>query len=147
MRNINDHFTFLIDFLNIAYYSKINGKPRLSNYELVKEQLIKLYPEVKIYGIADPKTPYVIDEKIKYEKFVNKGEIIQVGPKEQADYYMIKYAEKDSFCFLITNDSFKDYRFNDGLKERIIPFCIINDKVIFSKKLKNVNYSMSRMCK
>ena len=48
---------------------------------------------------------------------------------------MIKYAENKENCYIITNDAFRDYNINDGLKQRIIPVCIIENEVIFSQKL------------
>ena len=86
-------------------------------------------------GIADPSAPYSIDQEEKYRLLINEGDVIQVGSGEEADYYMIAYARNKPYCFIITNDGFKDHKIHDNLKKRVIPVCIINDEVIFSKKL------------
>lgn len=124
---------FLIDFLNVAYLLKENGKPRIKNVELVVGKLKLLSPLTKVICIADPSTPYIIDNKKKYKKLIDEGQIVQVGSGEEADYYMIKYAENKSNCCIITNDGFKNHKFNENLKNRIIRVSIINSEVIFSK--------------
>ena len=126
---------FLIDFLNIAYLIKDNGKPRIKNVELVIRKLKLLSPLNKVICIADPSTPYVIDNKKKYKAFIDEGQIVQVGSGEEADYYMIKFAENKSDCCIVTNDGFKNHEFNENLKDRIIRVSIINNEVIFSKSL------------
>lgn len=116
---------------------KDNGKPKLCNFERVRNKLLSLDPTAEIIGIADPSSPYVIDQKEKYESYVDNGIIIQVGPREEADYYMIIYANNNRDCYIISNDGFKDYKIQDNLISRVVPVCIINGEVIFSRKLKN----------
>lgn len=124
---------FLIDFLNVAYVLKEKGKPRIKNVELVVKKLKLLSPLAKTIYVADPSAPFKIDNKEKYEKLIDNGEIVQVGSGEEADYYMIKYAENKSYCCIVTNDGFKNHKFNENLKNRIIRVSIINGEVIFSK--------------
>lgn len=144
MESKKDDSVFLIDFLNIAYLSKENGNPRLSNYEKVRDKLKSINPKAKVLAIADPHAYKRINYQEKYEALIDKGEIIQVGSGEEADYYMIQYAKPYQNCCIISNDSFKDHNLNRDIKKRIIPVCIINNEVIFSKKLKefpkNSNY-------
>lgn len=126
---------FLIDFLNIVNVSKINGKPKLLNYLLVKEKLSILFPNCKVCAVADPGAPWVIDQKNKYENLHDKGEIIQVGPGEKADYYMLKYLEEFPDCYIISNDGFKEYNLKSQVRDRVIHLCIIENVVFFSEKI------------
>ena len=128
----------LIDFLNVAYHKKINGKASLKNFHVVRKKIRALSPKTKVLGIADPSAPYSIDERKGYKQLVDKGIVIQVGPGEEADYYMIKFAENKKNCYIFTNDAFRDYEVSEELKNRIIPICIIEDDVIFSKKFENI---------
>ena len=113
---MNQTSVYLIDFLNIAH---LNGKPKLHNYELVRNELLSLDPTALIRGIADPHARKKIDDKVQYEILKRNGEIIQVGPDEEADFYLIKYAEDKPHCFIITNDRFKPYKPKNGLKKRM----------------------------
>lgn len=123
---------FLIDFLNIAYQS---GKPELRNFELVLSKLRSLDPSATILGIADPHSIKVIDDQDRYEQLVKTGVIRQVPSKGEADFYMLKFAEMKPNCYLVSNDTFKDYELKNGVKERIIQLTIIGDEVIFSEKI------------
>ncbi len=134
MENNEKFCIILIDFLNIAYHKKQNGKADLDNFNLVRKKVLSLFPKAKVYGIADPSTPYSINKRNQYRKLVGEGVVIQVGPGEEADYYMIKYAENKKNCYIITNDAFRDYNINYKLQERIIPVCIIESEVMFSQK-------------
>lgn len=118
--------------------SKVNGKPRLRNYNLVKKSLLTIKPKVKIFGIADSTAYRAIDQKDEFELLRNNGEIVQVTSGEEADYYLIKYAENKKNCLIITNDRFNNHNISNNLKNRIIPVVIIDDEVIFSEKLSRI---------
>jgi len=126
---------FLIDFLNIAFLNRYRNKARLVIFNLVKKKIRDLYPFSKILGVADPSTPYKIDNRYKYEKLKQNQIISQVGPGEKADYYLLEYAKNHPNCFIISNDAFKEYDIKEQLRKRIIPVGIINNEVIFSQKL------------
>ncbi|MFX1500763.1 MAG: hypothetical protein ACFFDH_07340 [Promethearchaeota archaeon] len=135
MESENQTIVALIDFLNTAYLIKHKRKPKLENYEKVRAKLQSIDSRIKVLAIADPQSINIINQKKNYESYRDKGEIVQVGPGEEADYYMIKYAEKNPNYCIISSDGFKNYNIEETLKERVIPVCIINGEVIFSKKL------------
>lgn len=123
---------YLIDFLNIAYYF---GKAELATYLLVQKAVQSIDPSAEIITVADPHAYRVIDDKQGFKALKKSRELIQVGPSEKADFYLIQYAKDKPHCFIITNDAFRDYEINDGLKDRLIRFTIIKDEVIFSENL------------
>ena len=131
----NEDLIFLIDLLNIALINRDRNKAKIENFELVKNILQDKYIGCKVIGIADPSAPYKINNKSIYENYVRKGIISQVGPGEKADYYVIRYAKNHPNCLIISNDAFREYDIRKELKNRIIPVTIINNEVIFSKKL------------
>ena len=131
----NEELIFLIDFLNITLINRDRNKAKIENFELVKNFLQDKYTGCKVIGIADPSAPYKINNKSIYENYVQKGIISQVGTGEKADYYMIQYAKNHPNRLIISNDAFREHDISEELKIRIIPVTIINNEVIFSKKL------------
>ena len=112
--------TFLIDFLNVAHLKKHNGIPTVNSFKLVRKKILSLDPIAKIFGIADPSSPFKVNSIEKYEKLRDAGIIRQIGPGEKADPYMIKFAESRPHCCIITNDKFEDYAISDELRKTII---------------------------
>jgi hypothetical protein len=138
-----DIITVIVDTLNILYQSA-SGKPRVQTFQLVKQAITARLPGATIFFLADASTRHKIDDKDTYEKICKTEGIIQTPAGEQADDYLIAYAEKKPFCLIISCDRFRDHTIGEGLFRRIIPAVIIGEDVIFSKKLDNVLQSFEK---
>lgn len=128
-----------IDGSNIAY-SRFNGikKPILSDILTVYDYLINLgFKLKKIHCICDPTLKYNIDKPIDYQALIREGVIIE-APKV-ADDFILSFALKHDFCFIISNDRFRDYieqlPSKQWLEERRISFMIIDNKVCLSPNI------------
>ncbi len=131
-----------IDGSNVAY-SSFNQwrKPLLSNILNLIDYLVenlKLSKE-NIYCICDPTLKYKIDKPIEYKILIKEGLIIE-APKV-ADEFILSFALKREFCFIISNDRFRDYfdqlPSKQWIEERRVSFMIINDDVCLSP---NISY-------
>ena len=93
----------------------------------------------KIHCICDPALKYYIDKPIEYEALLREGLIIE-APKE-ADEFILSFALKLDFCFIISNDRYREYidqlPSRQWLKERAISFIIIDEKICLSP---NISY-------
>ncbi|HEC37715.1 MAG TPA: hypothetical protein ENI29_05720 [bacterium] len=140
-----------IDGSNIAYsrHNKLK-KPRLSDILLVFDYLIKTL-EIKkenIRCICDPSLKYYIDKPIEYNVLIEERIIIE-APKV-ADEFILSFALKHEFCFIVSNDRFRQYinqlPSKQWLEERRISFLLIDNQVCLSP---NINYEkdfcLSRM--
>jgi len=123
-----------IDGSNVAYSSfNTFKKPLLSNIINLIRYLVQdlKFIKEKIYSICDPTLKYKIDKPIEYKMLFKKGLIIE-APKV-ADEFILSFALKHEFCFIISNDKFREYinqlPSKQWLEERRISFMIINDKV------------------
>jgi len=131
-----------IDGNNVAYtnYTK-HSKPLLSNIINVICYLIEEIGFLRnnITCICDPSLRYYIDKPAEFKMLVKEG-VIHEAPKV-ADEMILNFALKHEFCFIISNDRFKEYidqlPSKEWLEERRIPFMIIRDNVTISP---NVEY-------
>ncbi len=130
-----DTIDIVMDFSNIVHENQTYYIAKLSNYEFVKSEIIRIIPRANLIPIADARTRHKIDEKSKFENKIVKNEIIQAPAGEKADYYILKYAKRHYSSLVISNDLFRGYPNKNGLEKRIIPYKIINNDVIFSEKL------------
>lgn len=124
----------LIDVSNICH----NGqkKPKLINFLQVLEYLIneiKIIPE-NIFSICDPNLRFVIDDKKEFERLLRKGSIF-ISPKI-ADEFILLLAQKFEFCFIVSNDKFRQYSEQipdrNWLKIRKISFMVMKGYVCLS---------------
>ena len=124
---------FLIDFLNIANLEKRNKwYPSMVAYNRVWKKLkYDLFPEARIFAIADPHAPARIYETEEYEDCVRYGYIIQVPSGKEADEYILRYAKDRENCYIISNDKYEEYVFEDELRNRIIT---VYDIILLIKK-------------
>ena len=129
-----------IDGNNIAYFKfKKYDKPKLSNILLMIEYLIKVLGvnEKNIHCICDPSLKYYIDKPIEYKALIREGRITQ-APKV-ADEFILSFALKHEFCFIISNDKFREYidqlPSKQWLEERRVNFMIIDDEVCLSPNI------------
>jgi len=137
-----NEFPIYMDVNNIAY-SRYNNlkKPVLSDILLVCDYLINRsgFKKENVYCISDPSLKYYIDKPIEYQALIGEGIIIE-APKV-ADEFILSFALKHEFCFIISNDRFREYLeqlpSKEWLEDRRISFMIINEEVCLSP---NLNY-------
>jgi len=132
-----------IDVNNVAYtHFRKYGKPLLSEVLLLLDYLINKigFPKENLYCICDPSLRYYIDKPNEFNALVNEGLILE-APKV-ADEMILGFALKYKFCFIISNDKFRNYieqlPSRQWLEDRRIPFMIIGDDVCLSP---NINYT------
>lgn len=129
-----------IDGSNIAYF-RFNKyeKPVLSDIILSINHLIEEFGFAKenIHCICDPSLRYHIDKPIEYEA-LGREKIIIEAPKV-ADEFILSFALKHEFCFIVSNDKFRNYLdqlpSREWLEERRISFMIIGDEVCLSPNI------------
>ena len=132
-----------IDGNNVAYtnYTK-DSNPLLSNIVNLISHLIKEigFFRNNIICICDPSLRYHIDKPSEFKILVKEG-VIHEAPKV-ADEMILNFALKHKFCFIISNDRFKEYidqlPSKQWLEERRVPFMIIGENITISP---NVDYS------
>lgn len=124
----------LIDVNNICH----NGqkKPKLINFLQVLEHLIneiKILPE-NIFSICDPNLRFIIDNKKEFERLLRRGTVF-IAPKI-ADEFILLLAQKFEFCFIVSNDKFRQYSEQipdkNWLKIRKISFMVMKGYVCLS---------------
>lgn len=124
----------LIDVNNVCH----NGqkRPKLINLlqvldHLVKE--IKILPE-NIFSICDPNLRFIIDDKKEFERLLRNG-TVYISPKI-ADEFILLLAQKFEFCFIVSNDKYRQYSEQipdkNWLKTRKISFMIMKGYVCLS---------------
>ncbi len=135
-------FPVYIDGNNVAYSRQNKSeKPSLSDILLLIKYLREKlgFPIDKIYCICDPTLKYYIDKPTEYEALIKEGLIIE-APKV-ADEFILSFALKLDFCFIISNDRFREYLdqlpSRQWLKDRTISFIIICEKICLSP---NISY-------
>ncbi|MFW9880252.1 MAG: hypothetical protein ACFFG0_44835 [Candidatus Thorarchaeota archaeon] len=140
-----------IDGSNVAY-SRYNTlkKPLLSDLLLLLDYLIKelKFKKERIFCICDPALKYNIDKPNEYIALIAEGIIIE-APKV-ADEFILGFALKHEFCFIISNDRFRNYidqlPSKQWLEERRITFMIINNEVCLSPNIEYNKLSTTEIC-
>ena len=93
-----------------------------------------------IHCIFDTALRYYIDKPIEYEALI-KEEVIVEAPKV-ADEFILSFALKHDFCFIISNDKFREYLDQlpnkQWLDDRKVPFMFLGSKVCLSP---NIDYN------
>lgn len=135
-------YPVFIDANNVAYYNfNMSEKPQLNDILTLIEYLIEKigFSKNNIYCICDPSLKYYIDKPIEFETLLKEGLIID-APKV-ADEMILGFALKHEFCFIISNDRFREYieqlPSRKWLEDRRVPFMIIGDQVCLSP---NIDY-------
>ena len=137
------NFHVYIDGSNVAY-SRFNkyGKPLLSDVLLLIDYLINKigFPKDYIYCICDPSLKYYIDKPNEFVALIKEGLILE-APKV-ADEMILGFALKHKFCFIISNDKFREYidqlPSKIWIEERRVSFMFIGDDICLSP---NIDYS------
>ena len=131
-----------IDGSNVAYSrNNDNEKPTLDDITLQLKHLIAnlAFDRKNIHCICDPGLKYHIDKPIEYEALVKEGVIIE-APKV-ADEFILSFALKHDFCFIISNDKFREYTdqlpSQQWLEDRRISFMFVSEEVCLSP---NIDY-------
>lgn len=134
---ISRHKVYL-DASNIAHYSENNNKHtvKFKNIKLVVVALkSKGFSDITVIADAtlehlasDPKVLVELKKDINYYK---------VPAHTEADEFLIKNAKQDE-CFIVTNDTFTDWKIKDRwIAEHIdnirIPFMITEGRITFAK--------------
>ncbi|MFX0102219.1 MAG: hypothetical protein ACFFCS_21820 [Candidatus Hodarchaeota archaeon] len=129
------NLVIVVDLVNVMMTNKTGKKGKLSYYQLMKEKLDELFLGNEIYYIADASGRHRVDDKDEFERLCQQDWIIQTPAGEDGDYYMLQFAQNKANCIVISRDQFKNYNLDDRMKQRVIPFSIIGEEVIFSKKM------------
>ena len=119
------------------------GFPLLKNLVLVLDYLIKelniLFED--IFCICDPNLQFIIDDKKEFNRLLKNGTIF-IAPKT-ADEFILLLAQKFDFCFIISNDKYRQYTNQlpnkKWIKQRKISFMIIRNQVCLSP---DIEYEM-----
>ncbi|MFW9874307.1 MAG: hypothetical protein ACFFG0_14475 [Candidatus Thorarchaeota archaeon] len=125
---------FIIDVSNVCYAGQ--DIPILNNLILVLNYLIKELniTSENIYSICDPNLQFIIDNKKDFNKFIKNGTVF-IAPKT-ADEFILLLAQKFEFCFIISNDKYRQYHDQlpnkHWLNQRKVSFMLIRDQVCLS---------------
>ncbi len=129
----------LIDVNNVCH----NGqkRPKLINLLQVLDHIVKeinILPE-NIFSICDPNLRFIIDDKKEFERLLRNG-TVYISPKI-ADEFILLLAQKFEFCFIVSNDKYRQYSEQvpdkNWLKTRKISFMVIKGYVCLSP---DINY-------
>lgn len=133
-------YPIYIDGSNAAYSRfKNNKKPSLDDITLLINHVIVdlKFDREKIHCSCDPALRYYIDKPIEYEALI-KEEVIVEAPKV-ADEFILSFALKHEFCFIISNDKFREYLDQlpnkQWLDDRKVPFMFLGSKVCLSPNI------------
>lgn len=126
-----------IDASNVAYNSHGNekAKPKFSNIKhVVNELLSRNYKNITI--IADASLRHSADDVDILRKFPKEVKYNEAPAHTSADEFLIHSAKNDK-CFIISNDTFKDWKIKDrwianNIDRLRIPFMISENRVILS---------------
>ena len=135
-------FNIYIDVNNVAYNRfKRNRKPVLNDLILMLNYLINVqgFKKENIDCICDPGLRFHIDKPVEFEALIKDG-VIKEAPKI-ADEFILSFALKHEFCFIVSNDKFREYidqlPSKQWIIERRVSFMFIGDDVCLSP---NVDY-------
>lgn len=136
-------YPVIIDCNNVAYYQfeKLD-KPILSNITLLIHYLVEElgFQKERIYCICDPSLKHYIDRPNELCALI-KGGLIFEAPKV-ADEMILGFALKHEFCFIISNDKFREYTnqlpSKSWIEERRVSFMVIGDLICLSP---NIDYT------
>ncbi|MGV9171582.1 MAG: tetratricopeptide repeat protein [Promethearchaeia archaeon] len=128
---------FVVDGANIAYGDTRGGnKAKFSNIEKLVKRLDEMGVNYKIF--TDRSLYYKIDDRSKYDQYVEAGKILEMPGGTEADYFILQYAQENN-AFIISNDMFKEFYQIFGrewILDHRVSFKIIEDQVFFDKLLK-----------
>jgi len=127
-----------LDGSNVAYNSsnrEDKQKPKLKNIKDLAEALIKMrYIEIRV--IADASLRHKLEDKESLDDLKKIVKYMEAPANTTADEFLLETLKKDK-CYLISNDTFRDWKIKDtwvaeNIDELRIPFMIDNGKVTLS---------------
>jgi hypothetical protein len=122
----------IVDGSNVAHATE-GGEARLENIRLV---CIKLQEQgYEPIVVVDAALRHQIDDRSGYEALVDKGNIRQAPAGTDADYFILSFA-RELDASVVSNDRFKDRleAFPEA-REQVIRFMIVNDEVVFERRI------------
>lgn len=133
-------FSLIIDGDNIAY-SRFNKrkKPLLADIILLINHLVEecMFKKENIFCIVGPSLKYYIDKPTEFEVLIKEGLITEAS--KVADEFILSFALKHEFCFIISNDKFRQYinqlPSKQWLEDRRVSFMFIGDQVCLSPNI------------
>ena len=135
-------FPVYIDVNNVSYFrSNQNERPLLSDILSLIDYLIRVigFPKENIHCICDPALKHYIDKPVEFKELLREGVIIE-APKV-ADEMILSFALKHNFCFIISNDKFRDYSeqlpSKKWIEDRRVSFMFIGNEICLSP---NIDY-------
>ncbi len=135
-------FHVYIDVNNVVYHRlKKNKKPVLNDLILMLNYIMNVhgFKKENIDCICDPGLKFHIDKPVEFEALIKDG-VIKETPKV-ADEFILSFALKHEFCFIISNDKFREYidqlPSKKWIIERRVSFMFIGEEVCLSP---NVDY-------
>jgi len=135
-------FPVYIDVNNVSYF-RINkfDKPVLSDILALFDYLLWEigFPKENIHCICDPSLKYYIDKPVEFRALLKERVIIE-APKV-ADEMILSFALKHNFCFIISNDKFREYSeqlpSKKWIEDRRVSFMFIGNEICLSP---NIDY-------
>ena len=135
-------FPVYIDVNNVCYF-RMNQfeKPVLADILVLIDYLIKKigFSKDNIHCICDPSLKYYIDKPVEFRALLKEGLIIE-APKV-ADEMILSFALKHNFCFIISNDKFREYAeqlpSKNWIEDRRVSFMFIGEEICLSP---NIDY-------
>jgi len=138
--NKNCNIKVILDCNNIAYSRNNQVKsPSVSDILLLYKFLLDelKFKKKDIICICDPALKYRIDKPIEFQALLKERLLIE-APKV-ADEFILSYGLKYEFCFIISNDKFREYidqlPYKRWVEDRRISFLFINDQVCLSPNI------------
>jgi hypothetical protein len=124
-----------LDGSNAAYASveRSSGiKPKYHNILLMAEKLKKLRFN-EIYVIADSSLRHTVTDSQLYSKLKSVVQYLEAPSHTSADEFLLQKVKFEN-CYLVSNDTFKDWMFKDpwianNIDRVRVPFMIINNDV------------------
>ncbi len=112
--------------------------PLLKDLIILIDYLIEFgFKKVNIHAICDPGLKFYIDQPVEFEVLIREGVVIP-SPKV-ADEFILSFALKHDFCFIISNDKYRNYHDQlpgkQWLEDRRVSFMFIGDKICLSPNI------------
>ena len=133
-------YPIFIDANNVAYYNfNVSEKPQLNDILTLIDYIIREigFPKENIHCICDPSLKYYIDKPIEFRALLKERVIIE-APKV-ADEMILSFAIKHNFCFIVSNDKFREYSeqlpSKNWIEDRRVSFMFIGKEICLSPNI------------
>jgi hypothetical protein len=121
----------LVDGSNVAHSSE-GERAQLSNITAICDKLREEGYEPLV--LADAALRHQVDDRVKYERMVDAGEIRQAPAGTDADYFILSFA-RELDASIVSNDRFRDRQkaFPDAAK-RLIKYMVIRGEAVLERR-------------